>query len=99
VSPGGLRIGRETLGVNHPVSAYQPIDSEDIKGQWLTVYDTATGDMALEAPVSPPLDSGGNVAISASGRRVAVLDAGAIQIFDLPPPPPLPQSGIKLSGQ
>jgi hypothetical protein len=99
VSPGGLRIGRETLGVNHSVSAFQPIDSEDIKGQWLTVYDTATGDMALEAPVSPALDSGGNVAISASGRRVAVLNAGAIQVFDLPPPPPLTQSGIKLSGQ
>jgi len=99
LSPGGLRIGRETLGVSHPVNAYQPIDSDDIKGQWLTVYDSATGDLAFQSPVSPALDSGGNVAISPSGRRVALLNAGALQIFDLPAPPPLPQSGIKPAGQ
>ncbi len=98
VSPNGLRIGRETLGVNHTVNAYDPIDSDDIKGQWLTVYDAATGDMALETPVSPALDSGGNAAISPSGRRVAVLNAGAIQIFDLAAPPPLP-AGAQASGQ
>ncbi len=90
IAPDGLRIARETLGVSHPVNAYAPIDSDDIKGQWLTVYDAATGDLALETPVSPPLDSGGNVAISPSGRRVAVLNAGAIQVFELPAPPPLP---------
>jgi len=99
IAPGGLRILRETLGVNHPVESYSPIDSDDIKGQWLTVYDAATGDMALETPVSPALDSGGNVAISPSGRRVAALNAGAIQIFDLPAPPALPNSGIQLSGR
>ncbi|MGB6745711.1 MAG: hypothetical protein WBE38_18830 [Terracidiphilus sp.] len=99
VSPGGLRIARETLGVAHPVNSYAPLDSDDIKGQWLTVYDAATGDMALETPVSPPLDAGGNVAISPSGRRVAAVNAGAIQIFDLPAPPPLPDSGIQTSGR
>jgi hypothetical protein len=98
VAPGGLRIARETLGVNHSVNSYSPIDSDDIKGQWLTVYDAATGDLALETPVSPPLDAGGNVAISPSARRVAVLNAGALQIFDLPAPPALPGSGIKPSG-
>jgi hypothetical protein len=56
----------------------------------VTVYDAATGDLALETPASPALDVGGNVAISSSGRRVAVLNAGAIQIFELPAPPPLP---------
>ena len=35
------------------------------------------------------LDAGGNVAISPSARRVAVLSGGAIQVFELPPPPPL----------
>jgi hypothetical protein len=48
--------------------------------------------MALEAPASPALDSGGNVAISPSGKRVAVLNAGAIQVFELPAPPPLPDA-------
>jgi DNA-binding beta-propeller fold protein YncE len=48
------------------------------------VFDAADGKVALEAPVSPPLDAGGNVAISPSGRRVAILNAGTIQVFDLP---------------
>lgn len=99
ISPDGLRIARETLGVTHSVSAYSPIDSSDIKGQWVTVYDAATGDLALEAPLSPPLDSGGNVAISPSSRRVAVLNAGAIQIFELPPPPPVPSGNGDAHGQ
>jgi hypothetical protein len=90
IAPGGQRIARETLGVSHPVNTYTPIDPDDIKGQWVTVYDAATGDLALETPASPALDSGGNVAISPSGRRVAVLNAGAIQVFQLPAPPPLP---------
>jgi hypothetical protein len=92
MAPNGQRIARETLGVAHPVNSYAPIDPDDIKGQWVTIYDAATGDLALETPASPALDSGGNVAISPSGRRVAVLNAGAIQVFELPAPPPLPSA-------
>jgi hypothetical protein len=90
MSQGGRRIARETLGVTHAITAYASLDPEDIKGQWVTVYDAATGDMALEAPASPVLDAGGNMAISPSGRRVAVVNAGAIQVFDLPEPPNVP---------
>jgi hypothetical protein len=36
------------------------------------------------------LDMGGNAAISPTARRVAVVNAGAIQVFDLPAPPPIP---------
>jgi len=39
----------------------------------------------LTTPASPVLDGGGNVAISPSGKREAVLNAGAIQVFELPP--------------
>jgi len=56
------------------------------------VFDAANGREALAAPATPPLDAGGNVAISPSGRRVAVLNAGAIQIFDLPVPAQMPDS-------
>jgi hypothetical protein len=59
----------------------------------VTVFDAANGDIALVSPVSPILDAGGNVAISPSGRRVAVLNAGAIQVFDLPAPLPAATSG------
>jgi hypothetical protein len=35
------------------------------------------------------------VAISPSGKRVALLNAGAIQIFDLPAPPSTPTTSPK----
>ena len=85
----GSRLAEETLAISHAVNAYQPIDREDVKGQLVRVFDAANGKVALEAPVSPALDAGGNVAISPSGRRVAVLNAGAIEVFDLPAPQPL----------
>jgi hypothetical protein len=91
-SPDGSRLALETLEVNHTVSARAPFDSTDVKGQMVRIFDAATGDVALETPASPALDSGGNVAISPSGRRVAVLNAGAIQVFELPAPPSLPEA-------
>jgi hypothetical protein len=78
--------------VSHTVSAYAPLDPDEIKGQLVRVFDAANGREALAAPATPPLDAGGNVAISPSGRRVAVLNAGAIQIFDLPVPAQMPDS-------
>jgi len=89
MGPDGSRLAQETLAVTHTVSANDPLGREDVKGQLVKIFDAATGKVALEAPASPALDAGGNVAISPSGRRVAVLNAGAIQVFDLPAPPPL----------
>jgi hypothetical protein len=89
-SADGSRLARESLAVTHPVTAYSPLNFDDIRGQVVEVFDAATGKIALTAPANPVLDAGGNVAISPSGRRVAVLNAGAIQVFDLPAPPPLP---------
>jgi hypothetical protein len=97
-SPDGLRLARETLAVTHPVNALSPLDAEDIKGQLVRVFDAATGKVALEAPAVPALDAGGNVAISPSGRRVAVLNGGSIQVFELPPPAPLPDATDKQTG-
>jgi hypothetical protein len=88
-APNGLRLAREALAVTHPVSGRSPLSQDEIKGQLVEVLDAADGRVALEASASPILDAGGNVAISPSGRRVAVLNGGAIQVFELPPPPPL----------
>ncbi len=89
-APNGLRLARESLSVSHPVSATSPMENEDIKGQLVEVFDAATGKVALTANASPVLDAGGNVAISPSGRRVAVISEGSIQVFELPEPPALP---------
>ena len=88
----GLRFAREALYVMQPVNAFDPMTTSEIKGQWVRVFDTATGGMVFEAPVAPVLDAGGNVALSPTGRRVAVLNGGAIEVFELPEAPPLPKS-------
>jgi hypothetical protein len=87
VAPNGSRVAWITLDANHGVSMFAPMDSDDVKEQSVTVFDAATGDVAFVSPLSPILDAGGNVALSPSGRRVALLNAGAIQVFDLPAPP------------
>jgi hypothetical protein len=87
MAPDGSRLVRETLAINHAVTAYAPLDAEDIKGQLVRVIDAATGKVALEASATPALDAGGNVAISPSGRRVAVLHDGAIEVFERPEAP------------
>lgn len=89
MAPDGSRMVRESLLIDHAVNALSPIEREDVKGQMVEVLDAATGKRALVTPASPVLDGGGNVAISPSGRRVAVLNAGAIQVFELPAPPAL----------
>ena len=97
-SPDGSRLARETLSVSHAVNAYSPLAREDIKGQLVEVFNAADGKVALTAQASPALDAGGNVAFSPSGRRMAVLNANMLQIFDLPALPMLPKSAGNQSG-
>lgn len=94
MAPGGSRMARETLLLKRSAERYKHLlGASDIQGQMVRVFDAADGKMVLEAPLTPMLDGGGNVAISPSGRRVAIVNAGAIQIFQLPAPsPPRPAS-------
>jgi len=87
VAPGGLRFLRETLYVTHAVGVFAPLGDDDIRGQWVQVINDATGEVVLDSPASPVFDGGGNAAISPSGRRVAVINSGAIQVFELPAAP------------
>jgi hypothetical protein len=93
----GLRIARETLMVNHGVNAFAPLGTEDIKGQDVQVFDAANGKVVLRAQASPVFDVGGNVAISPSGLRAAIIMADGLQVFDLPPAPPLPSDSAPTS--
>jgi hypothetical protein len=94
-APDGSRLARETLVVPTPVNARAPLDPGEIKGQLVEVFDAADGKLALETTANPALDEGGNVAISPSGRRVAVLNGGEMQIYELPSAPPLPASAAR----
>lgn len=90
VAANGSRLAWATLDASHAVNSYAPMDAEDIKEQSVTVFDAANGDIPLVSPLSPMFDVGGNVAISPSGRRVALINGSAIQVFELPPPPAVP---------
>ena len=63
----------------------------------MQVFDTATGKMVLRAEARPIFDIGGNIAVSPSGRRVAIIMAEGLQIFELPPAPPLPPDSLEQS--
>jgi hypothetical protein len=89
-SAGGSRVARSTLEVSHPIGPYNPLDDSDIRGQLVQVYDLANGKVVLAVEASPILDGGGNFALSPSGELFAILNAGAIQVFRLPPAPPIP---------
>jgi hypothetical protein len=99
MAPDGSRLLRETLALNHSMNDYSHVlDAEEVRGQLVRVFDAGSGKVALEAPASPVLDAGGNAAISPSGRRVAVVNSGAIQVFDLPPPTPLAETAVDRQG-
>lgn len=85
VSEDGSRFIYETLVMDHEVSTLFSADAESVTGQVVEVFDSATGKLRLSLPANPILDSGQNFAITADGRRVAVLQRGAIEIYDLPP--------------
>ena len=88
-APNSSLVARETLLLKRSADRYKRlIGMGDFQGQVVKVFDAANGKMLLEAPLTPILDGGGNVAISPSGQRVAILNAGAIQVFQLPALPP-----------
>jgi hypothetical protein len=89
IAANGSRLAWETLDTTHAIYAYAPMGAGDVKEQSVTIFDAANGNIAMVSPVSPILDAGGNVAVSPSGRRVALLNAGVIQVFDLPAPAPV----------
>lgn len=95
----GTRLARETLLSSRSVNAMAPIEADDIKGQDVMVLDAATGKMVLRAAASPVFDAGGNVAISPSGRRVVIVMDANLQVFELPAPAPLADTGLDKAGR
>lgn len=98
-SETGLRFLRETLAVTRAIGSYWGLDRTDVKAQRVRVFNAADGTVAFEATADPVLDAGGNAAISPSGRRVALLSNGHIQVFNLPPPPALPAASGRTAAQ
>ncbi len=97
--PQGLRFAIESLVVPQAVNAMQPLSFDDVKGQLVEVFDTATGKQLLTAPADPILDGGGNVALSPSGGKAAILNQGSIQVYALADPHSQSNSAKDASGK
>jgi hypothetical protein len=84
-------VARVTLVLKRTIDHYQKqlVGIDDLQGQMVRVFDAADGKTVLEAPLTPLFDAGGNVAISPSGKRVAIVSGGSIQVFQLPAPAPV----------
>ncbi len=70
-----------------PVNAGDSISSESISSQSITVFQAESGTQVLHAECSPVQRSGQNFALSPDGLSLAVIHAGAIEIYSLPPLP------------
>jgi hypothetical protein len=93
MAKNGSRMAREVLLLKRSADKYRRmIGVHDLQGQMVKVFNAANGKVVLESPLTPILDGGGNVAVSPSGERVAILNAGAIEVFQLPAAPLAPGS-------
>jgi hypothetical protein len=76
------------LVASHPVDAYFSLSDEDVQGQAVQVLNTATGHLLLSVNASPVVSAGQNFALSADGTRLAVLNKGNIELYQVPPDKP-----------
>lgn len=66
--------------VTHP-----EISQLDVFQQDLQIFETASGTPVLSIELSPAVMTGQNFSLSPDGRHLAVLQAGSLQLYDLPP--------------
>lgn len=81
----GSRFVYESVQVNRQISTFDTLYPQDVQGQLAGVYDTESGKLVLVRDASPVLTAGQNVALSADGKRFAILRKGAVEVYDLPP--------------
>ena len=85
----GQRVAFSTLRVARPLSSIDPFDESELQGQRIEVLDVESGRLDLTEFATPMLSGGQNYTLSPDGNRFAVLRENAIEIYDLPPSPPV----------
>lgn len=86
----GGRFALESLEMDRGIGVMDAFGESDVVAQLVGVFDTDTDKAELIVDASPVLSGGRNFALSADGRRFAVLREGAIEVYDLPPRSSLP---------
>ncbi len=81
----GSRFAYESIQLDHPITALDPVDETWITGQPVGVFDVADGTLRMVSGAEPILSAGQNFTLSGDGERFAVIRAGAIEVYKLPP--------------
>jgi hypothetical protein len=81
----GSRFAYESMQMNRDIGTIDSFGEADVVAQPVGVFNTETGKLELVLNASPVLSEGQNFALSADGRRFAILRNGAIEVYDLPP--------------
>ncbi len=91
-SIGGSDFAIAWISVDRPVAAFDSFSDEDVRGQFVDVLDAKTGNLRLALLVQPIASAGENYALSPDGNRLAVLNKGMLEVYDVPPAaPPAPR--------
>jgi hypothetical protein len=86
-SRSGDRFAISLLRISHYIDLIDSLNDEDVREQVVQVFDSATGALLMSTTASPVLSGGQNFALSGDGEKLAVLHDGAIEIYQVPPPP------------
>ena len=80
------RIAMSQIQTKFPLMAGEPLFVETTVAQRIRVIETRSGKELLRVDVVPMQADPSNFAISPDGRKLAVVNQDAIEIYDLPPP-------------
>ena len=85
LASNGQNFAISWIVASHPVDASFSLSDGDVQGQAVQVLSTTTGHLLLSVNASPVSSAGQNFALSADGSRLAVLNKGAIEVYEVPP--------------
>lgn len=83
----GSRFAYGSLETNRAIGTFDQVDATAAVAQPVGVFDTESGKLEMVRDATPILSGGHNFALSADGRRFAILREGSIEVYDLPPAP------------
>ncbi len=96
-APDGGRFAFGRIVTNTPlVDQTQPLDPAVISSETVVVYQTESGRQLLKVDCNPVEIAGENFALSPDGLRLAVINNGALEIYNLPALNAKDQSDLRL---
>ncbi len=84
-SPATGRFAVRNTLTTVPAQESDRLSSSELRAQEVRVYSSREGDELLRVICSPEQRPGGNFSLSGDGLKLAVLHAGQLEVYDLPP--------------